>query len=133
MSKVYGNFQYSKLHYPDAYGGGELIIVLIIVLILIGSGIAYLFIADKKQSNFEKEFWLERSYEVAEKCNGECGMCRYEWCSFRKRGKRMRMISDTDQKSKDLECWRYCDDNCYRCEKKDKCEIAKMYREEVKK
>lgn len=45
----------------------------------------------------------------------------------------MRMVADADQKSKDLECWRYCDDNCCRCEKKDKCEIAKIYRDEVKK
>lgn len=58
-------------------------IALIIILVLIGSGVAYLLV-DKKQSSFEKEFWLERSYEVAEKCDGECGMCKYEWCGFRK-------------------------------------------------
>lgn len=57
---------------------------LIIVLVLIGSGIAYLLISDKDQRSFEKQFWLERSQEVAEKCDNDCYRCKYEWCRFRK-------------------------------------------------
>lgn len=37
----------------------------------------------------------------------------------------MRMVADMDKKLKDLEYWRYCDDDCYRCERKENCEIAK--------